>query len=536
MQANDTPAHAVQIYRPDPRWYLFAAACALFGVVTAGIMLWLPISVGLNDIASSSICVIGALILLDLGAAVALAIVRTELILSSEGIIFHGIGYGVRTSWENVQQFGEIWAGNRLQQGLLLRDSGLEVSPWLQTLIGIQPALRVAAILGGRYIRSSSLKGYDQLIPVTFFDPDWKNGAIGATVRHEAPWVFDLATTPPAPAAASPAPADVVAAANLPLRRAVIGGIAIAEVALAIGLVILLIGEGPQRTIALGDDTVNALAFAPDGQTLIGGTYGGINLWRVSDGTQIRTITAAGAVDTVAVARDNQTIATGTSNDGTVSLSSARDGALLRTLRGPTKAIETVAFAPDGQTLASGGDDGVIWLWRVSDGEQLRKFVSGGTVNSLAFSPDGKTLAAALSGGANAVQVWSVDDGSKLSAIQPVGYAYAVAFSPDGTTLAAGMLDHTVTLWSTSSGTRIGILSGSSDAISRLVFTPDGRSIAAGAYNGVVYIWRVSDGALLHRLRQKGQVFSLAVSPDGHILATAGTYDHAVQLYGLAEK
>jgi WD40 repeat protein len=66
-----------------------------------------------------------------------------------------------------------------------------------------------------------------------------------------------------------------------------------------------------------------------------------------------------------------------------------------------------VAFSPDGRSVLAAGGDGVVRLWEVETGQEVRRY-QGHTakVNAVAFSRDGRRF---LSGGAdNALRYWAV--------------------------------------------------------------------------------------------------------------------------------
>jgi WD40 repeat protein len=74
--------------------------------------------------------------------------------------------------------------------------------------------------------------------------------------------------------------------------------------------------------------------------------------------------------------------------------------------------IKSVAISPDGNVALSGGDDGLLKLWDLATGLEIRAFnLSGGWVRSVAFSPDGQT---AFSGSDWTLKLWDLATGREI--------------------------------------------------------------------------------------------------------------------------
>ncbi len=121
----------------------------------------------------------------------------------------------------------------------------------------------------------------------------------------------------------------------------------------------------------------------------------------------------------------------------------------------------------------------------------------------------------------------------------------SVAVSPDGRTLASVNLNGVIQLWNIGQSAHPRLLNqfgtASSGGTSSVAFSPDGRTLAATGYPGSdgvggIWLWDISSPAhprpLGQPLSSNGQPLSqndyssadaVAFSPDGHILATAGS-------------
>jgi WD40 repeat protein/serine/threonine protein kinase len=199
----------------------------------------------------------------------------------------------------------------------------------------------------------------------------------------------------------------------------------------------------------------------------------------------------------------------------------------LRTLQANSRDVQSVAFSPDGATLASCGGDGMVRIWEVHTGRQLRTLQAQSRfiANSLAFTPDGNTLASAH--WEDSVRLWDVASGELRGELSGHKKAVrALAISPDGRTLACGA-EWTVKLWDLETRNERVTLSGHHGPVLALAFSSDGRTLASGdgwstdgGSRRVVMLWDVKGDLSRPKLTLRTKSLSLALSPDGRTLAT----------------
>ena len=172
-------------------------------------------------------------------------------------------------------------------------------------------------------------------------------------------------------------------------------------------------------------------------------------------------------------------------------------------------------------------DQGRLYVAPLAESREPRQLPgasarAGETVNDVAFDAAGHRLVAALE--RQGLRMWDLAGPPDAEPIV-LGRGAAttattgVVFEPTGRWLAAEDL-HGVTFWP---ATRRwpSVLRVAADQPRDVVFDPGGKWIAAASRRGGVEIWPLAPGGLTRRQLVDGiRVSSLAVSPDGRLLAT----------------
>ncbi len=288
-----------------------------------------------------------------------------------------------------------------------------------------------------------------------------------------------------------------------------------------------------KTTLIAHTDDVQSVAFSPDGTTLASGSWDGtIILWDAEKLEPRTTITdhTVGFIE-IAFNPHGNTIVSG-SRDKTVRLWDTKTGKNINTFLGHVGSVESVTFSPDGYTIASSGgrfsdfiffgDDYTIRLWDVISGTQKVTFFGHERrAYYVTYSPDGRFLASC--GHDDNVILWDVKTGTPLWTITgPENETIAVTFSPDGQTLAVGFKTE-IQLRDIDSKKVINTFYNNMIPISRLVYSPDGNKLVRAVGDNLIRIWNLTTGQeMTFHTGHTNKLFSLAFSPDGKSLVTAG--------------
>lgn len=127
------------------------------------------------------------------------------------------------------------------------------------------------------------------------------------------------------------------------------------------------------QTLEGHDSSINAVAFSPDGTTLVSASIGEtVRLWDAKTGVHRQTLPShGGLIYSIALSPDGTIIALGFYH-GTLELWDAKTGTHRQTLEGHDGIVTSVAFSPDGTTILSASNDETVRVWDAKTGVNRR--------------------------------------------------------------------------------------------------------------------------------------------------------------------
>jgi cytochrome c len=313
-------------------------------------------------------------------------------------------------------------------------------------------------------------------------------------------------------------------AAIASFARMVLPGFAALSIALAIGTtsaVAQLRGHG---------GPVRALAISADGQSAISGSFDSTAIrWSLTRNAAEQVLRFhADAVNAVVLLSPTRAATAGA--DGRIAIWTLGKTEPDAVLEGHTAPIAALAVSPDGATLASASWDHTVRLWPLAGGAP--RVLDGHTqnVNGVAFTADGRALVSVsydLS-----VRIWPLSGAQAPVIVSMPTPLNAVAAGADGE-IAIGGADGKV-YFLTASGARAGEVAAGPRPVISMAISPDGALLAAAGIGGTVTVIERKARTLARTLVGPGlPVWSVAFMPDSRTLLTGGA-DNIVRRWNAA--
>jgi WD40 repeat protein len=226
-------------------------------------------------------------------------------------------------------------------------------------------------------------------------------------------------------------------------------------------------------------------------------------------------------------------------------------------------AVTAVAVHPSGRLLASGGAEGLVYLWDLNNGRQVRCYTGHARssrekqdrtplvpelrpgIAALAFSPDGQLLASAAE--EPEVHLWEVQSGKLRQRFDNLGgRVLALAFHPQGRYLVVSTQNRTLRLLPLTKEGTARLFTYPNTLAAALAFRADGailaqvmtqqtpfqrgRQITLSLWEDLLRGWPQSRSTLAFPT-DRGLIADAAFRSDGHQLAVCGA--EGLRVYAL---
>ncbi len=201
-------------------------------------------------------------------------------------------------------------------------------------------------------------------------------------------------------------------------------------------------------------------------------------------------------INNVSFSPDGTMIAVSKNDNWQVTLYRTLDGEELKTLTG----FETAA--PVYGAGFKGSPQWMVWharatlqLQEIESGVLAAPFSHEDFVIAYSLTNDGSILASVASktegdAAVPAIFLWDTTLGVEIQTLVLSQQAQCLAFSPSGKLLGVGA-GSKLEIWDVAAGTLLTTLEGHADTITSLAFSPDGKYIASAGMDNQLYLWQV---------------------------------------------
>jgi WD40 repeat protein len=256
---------------------------------------------------------------------------------------------------------------------------------------------------------------------------------------------------------------------------------------------------------------------------------GQINIFNIKNGNFIQSLFKCNYVDhnyleSIAFSQNGDLLAHGFFN--TINIWKILDGTLIRTITGTFECVDFLAFSANDELLISGSGNNLINIWSVSNGTLIRTITNlfNGYANDLYnnysnISSDGKFIAL-ITNDYQHIEIWNILELSRVYSFKiDSDDIFNITFSIDNKLLA---IRHRITIELRKlDGTLERTINAHLYYINSIIFSPNNEFLASYG-DKVIKIWKTSDGTLIQTLNDEFDEMQMSFINNKYLVSISG--------------
>jgi WD40 repeat protein len=272
-------------------------------------------------------------------------------------------------------------------------------------------------------------------------------------------------------------------------------------------------------------ETLNDVSFSPDGGWVAtASTDFTARIWDAATGQSLAVLPNAWFMLDAGWSADGAFLAVGgdVSSGSSMSLYRVTGRRIYQRVAGHFNGIQCIAAHPRLEQISTGADDHSAINWDLATTRPTKRWSSAESqwVTAVAYSPDGSLIATAT--GYGAVVVRDVETGQvKFNLPGHKFGVHGLAFDPSGKRLASGDRSGHITLWDLATQKPVQELRVGASFVWSIVFLDEGRKLVSEVSNGSVTLFDLESGRPLAGVMPPGGIRRFILDPTRNRLILA---------------